>query len=660
MCGIAGFIAAESGMSSDVVRDTVSRMTNRLSHRGPDDSGIWFDPAIPVALGHRRLSIIDLSLLGHQPMISASGRYVLVFNGEIYNYRELRGDLGHYRFRGTSDTEVMLANFERYGIPESLKRFNGMFAFALWDRNDRILHLACDRFGEKPLFYGSAGRTLIFGSELKAITAHPAFDQTIDPDVVPLFLRYGYIPKPYSIYRNARKVEPGTCMSFRWEKLPECPEPEVFWAARDAATAAVSNPFRGTSVDATNELEKLLADSVRMRMVADVPLGAFLSGGIDSTAIVALMQKYGSQPARTFTIGFKEESYNEADHARAVAKRLGAEHTELFVKPAEAMSVIPQLSSIYDEPFADSSQVPTFLVSQLARRHVTVALSGDGGDEVFGGYNRYVWAGQVWEWVRRYPLALRAAAARILTSMSPAGWDWWSQLAPSRLNVRAPGNKMHKLASILDSGSQKEIYQRLTSQWYDPGDAAIHGVELPVNMTDPDIWNAVPTFLQRMMLMDAIGYLPNDILVKVDRASMAVGLETRTPYLDHRLFEFAWSLPDEWKVRNGNGKWLLRQVLDQHVPRGMMERPKAGFGIPIDIWMRGPLREWAESLLDETRLRQEGLLNSKLIRQKWAQHVTGSHNWYSQLWAVLMLQSWLDTRGNVPVPDQNVRIDAVQ
>jgi len=647
VCGIAGFIAAELGANLDSLRDTITRMTNRLSHRGPDDSGVWLDAAVPVALGHRRLSIIDLSPRGHQPMVSADGRRVLVFNGEIYNYEDLRAGLTDYPFNGTSDTEVMLAAFEKYGIQDSLKRFNGMFAFALWDRSERILHLACDRFGEKPLYYGFAGRALLFGSELKALTAHPDFDPAIARNVVPLFLRYGYVPKPWSIYRNARKLEPGTCMSIRWANLPACPQPEPFWSARDAAAAAIRHPFQGTSGDAADRLEQLLADSVRMRMVADVPLGAFLSGGIDSTTMVALMQKYGSQPARTFTIGFSEKSYNEANEARAVARRLGTDHTELYVTPADAMAVIPRLSSIYDEPFADSSQVPTFLVSELARRHVAVALSGDGGDEVFGGYNRYVWAGPVWEKVRRYPKSIRSVAARAVTAISPGTWDRLAAFAPSRLAVQSPGNKMHKLAGILDSGSQEELYLRLKSQWLDPNSVALPTQELPLRPASPTDWDSPGTCLQRMMLNDSVGYLPDDILVKVDRAAMAVSLETRAPWLDHRLFEFVWSLPDEWKVRAGVSKWLLRQVLYRYVPREMMERPKAGFGIPLGDWIRGPLRDWAENLLDERRLGQEGFLDPVPIRRKWAQHLAGSHNWYPQLWAVLMFEDWLRTRGRV-------------
>ncbi len=449
---------------------------------------------------------------------------------------------------------------------ERWKRFNGMFAFALWDSVERVLHLACDRFGEKPLYFGFAGSQFVFGSELKALAAHPAFDTSINEDVIPLFLRYGYIPMPWSIYRNASKLEPGTYVTLRSSDLTAHPKPVAYWSTRGSAISSAKKPFRGSSEDAANELEKLLADSVRIRMLADVPLGAFLSGGIDSSMIVALMQRYSSRPAQTFTIGFSEQWYDESTHARNVAKHLGTEHTELFVTPKDAMSVIPRLSAIYDEPFADSSQVPTFLVSQLARRHVTVALSGDGGDEVFGGYNRYVWAGQVWNWTRRYPPSVRSFAGRLVTSISPTGWDKLNAWTGRRIDAQAPGNKMHKLAGILDAQSQEEIYQRLISQWQEPQSVMARHTNTLADSTGAGSWDVAETFLQRMMLSDAVGYLPNDILVKVDRAAMAVSLETRTPYLDHRLFEFAWSLPDDWKIREGQSKWLLRQVLYRFVP----------------------------------------------------------------------------------------------
>jgi asparagine synthase (glutamine-hydrolysing) len=626
-------------------------MTNALSHRGPDDLGLWIDEVVPIAIGHRRLSIIDTSPLGHQPMVSASGRFVLTFNGEIYNFEELRATFPDYPFRGRSDTEVMLAAFENHGVTRAIGHFNGMFAFAVWDRTERILHLACDRFGEKPLYYARAGSAVLFGSELKALRSHCEFDSRIDRNVLSLFLRYNYVPKPYSIYKNAYKVEPGTCLSFQLATLSADPQCSVFWSARATAVTARSQPFKGTAEDAAVELERLLGDSVRMRMVADVPLGAFLSGGIDSTTIVAMMHKYSSRPAKTFTIGFHEKIFNEAEDARLTARKLGSDHTEFHVTPQVAMSVIPRLATIYDEPFADSSQIPTYLVSQLARQHVTVALSGDGGDEIFGGYNRYVWAGQVWDLINRYPRAARSLLAKLCESISPATWERWSTRLPGRLNVKAPGNKMHKLAGILTSINQEDLYHRLLSQWNDPASVVLGGKEVPTSMTDPENWEACATFLQQMMLTDTIGYLPNDILVKVDRAAMAVSLETRTPYLDHRLFEFVWSLPDKWKVMGGESKWLLRNVLYKYIPREIMARPKAGFGIPVEFWLRGPLRDWAEDLLDEGQLRQEGFFDPAPVRRKWAQHLSGSNNWCSPLWGILMFESWLRSRQTMSAAD---------
>lgn len=642
MCGIAGFVAA-GPRSPETIATIALRMTNCLAHRGPDDQGLWTDPSIPLALGHRRLSIIDLSPAGAQPMVSANGRYVLVFNGEIYNHPHLRKEFDKYPFAGSSDTEVMLAAFEEFGVTAALHKFNGMFAVAVWDCRDKTLHLACDRFGEKPLYFTFLEWGFIFGSELKSLAAHPSFDRAVDETVIPLYLRFGYIPKPFSIYRDVKKLEPGTCLTIRWPNITAASKPVAYWSAAETAAKSSRDAFRGTVEEATGELERLLADSVSLRRLADVPLGAFLSGGIDSSMIVAMLQRLGAKPAKTFTLGFSERWYDESTFAREVARHLGTDHTELFVTPAEAMSVIPHLSRIYDEPFADSSQVPVFLVSKLARQHVTVALSGDGGDEIFGGYNRYVWADQIWERIRQYPQFFRSVGGQLLRSISPSGWDRLSAWTRHRIDVRAPGNKMHKLAGILDAQSQEEIYQRLISQWREPSSVA-RCLDEQSDAPPIEHWNSVDTFLQRMMLSDTVGYLPNDILVKVDRAAMAVSLETRAPYLDHRLFEFAWSLPDHWKIHEGQSKWLLRQILYRYIPKSLVERPKAGFGIPMGVWLCGPLRDWAENLLDERKIREQGFLNPGPIRQKWKQHLSGRHDWYPQLWAILMFQSWLEDR----------------
>ncbi len=630
--------------------------------RGPDDEGAWADATAGIALGHRRLAILDLSPEGRQPMFSATGRFAIVFNGEIYNYLDVREALeaegAAPRFRGTSDTEVMLAAFERWGLEESLKRFNGMFAFALWDRQRRELHLARDRFGEKPLYYGRCGRTLLFGSELKALRAHPGFDAGIDPEALTLFLRHNYIPAPWSIYRGIRKLEPASYITFDGESGESAAGARTYWSARETALRALDDPFGGSLPEAVDRLEALLADSVRMRLVSDVPLGAFLSGGIDSSTVVALMQKASPRPVKTFTIGFHENEYNEADHARAVARHLGTDHTEMFVTPGEAMEVIPRLPHYYDEPFADSSQIPTILVSRLARRHVTVALSGDGGDELFGGYVRYHWGRSIWRASGWWPDPMKRAAASALSSISPARWSEWFDWAGPRLAARfrlaQPGDKLHKLANVLTAGSPQEMYLRLTSLWQSPADVVCGAAEPKTALTDPRRWLAGRDLTHRMMYLDTVTYLPDDILVKLDRASMAVSLESRVPMLDPRVLEFAWRLPMSMKVFGGAGKHILRQVLYRHVPKAMVERPKTGFGIPVQEWIRAGLRGWAEELLDERRLRDQGFFNPAPIRRKWKEHLSGHRNWGGALWGVLMFQSWLEDQkaGGARIDDE--------
>ncbi len=646
MCGIVGFFEASPQRSTPEAASIVQSMARTLEHRGPDDSGIWIDVENGIALGHRRLAIIDISPEGHQPMASADGRYVIAFNGEIYNFLELRRELdrlGH-RFRGHSDTEVMLTSFSEWGIYKALERFNGMFAFALWDARERILHLGRDRLGEKPLYYGGFGQTFLFASELKALKAHPAFQSQIDRDALALFLRYSCVPAPYSIYQGIFKLPPGTVLT--WNGKDAYPDPVPYWSAKAVAEASVADPFTGSEQEATTQLEELLREAVKLRMVADVPLGAFLSGGVDSSTIVALMQAQSSQPVKTFTIGFYEDAYNEAQYAKAVAQHLGTDHTELYVTPEEALAVIPKLPRLYDEPFSDSSQIPTFLVSQLARGHVTVSLSGDGGDELFAGYNRYFWGRRIWQKMGWLPQRLRQTAARTLTRLSPQAWDrMFTQVGaflPAGFNLPTPGDDLHKLAGILAVPDPDAMYVGLASHWKDPEAIVVGGVEPVTAVSERQNWARLPDFTQRMMYLDAITYLPDDILVKVDRASMGVSLEARVPFLDHRVVELAWRMPLSLKIRGLQGKWLLRRLLDQYVPPSLIERPKAGFGMPIDRWLRGPFKDWAETLLDEHRLRDEGFFHPQFIRQKWVEHLSGDCNWQYDLWDVLMFQAWLE------------------
>lgn len=656
MCGITGFFVTTKDANKGELENTVLRMAGTLKHRGPDDSGIWVDAQAGIALGHRRLAIVDLSPEGHQPMVSRCGRYVIVFNGEIYNFQSMRRELeglGH-TFRGHSDTEVMLAAISQWGLEKAVQKFNGMFAFALWDRKDRILHLVRDRLGKKPLYYGWMGKTLLFGSELKALRIHPAFRGEIDRDALTLFLRHNYIPAPYSIYKRIHKLPPGTILSLSVDGRQRDEEGislVPYWLAKEVAEQGVQQPFRDSEQEAVEELDRLLRDAVKLRMEADVPLGAFLSGGIDSSTVVALMQAQSPRPVNTFSIGFHESGYNEAEDAKRVAHRLGAEHTELYVTPEEAMAVIPRLPSLYDEPFSDSSQIPTFLVSQLARRHVTVSLSGDGGDELFGGYNRYFWGRSLWQKVGWLPCGVREVLAKALRMRSPQEWETlfqkYSSLLPERMRQRNPGDKLHKLADVLAVVGPEAMYMGLVSHWQEPASLVVEANEPPTILTDPGQWAQLPDFTQRMMYLDLVTYLPDDILTKVDRASMGVSLEARVPLLDYRVVEFAWGLPLSMKMRQGQGKWILRQVLYRYVPRELVERPKMGFGVPIDAWLRGPLRDWAESLLEERRLREDGFLNPEPVRKKWEEHLAGNRNWQYHLWDILMFQAWLEGQKNM-------------
>lgn len=654
MCGIAGFIDFRRQTGSEQMLETVKHMSNALIHRGPDDGGVWCDAGIGVALGHRRLSIIDLSPAGHQPMLSASGRFALVFNGEVYNHREIKRELDGpgnpiVAWRGHSDTEVMLAAFEAWGVEDAIRRFNGMFAFALLDRNERRLHLVRDRLGEKPLYYGWSGTTLLFGSELKALRAYPDFGNEINRDAIALYLRHNCIPAPHSIYRGVFKLLPGTLLMIDCSAEPAQEAlPRPYWRASAVAEAGLADPFRGNEADAISELDSVLRGAVVLQMEADVPLGAFLSGGIDSSTVVALMQTQNTRPVKTFTIGFQEQGYNEAEHARAVARHLGTEHTELFVTPIDALAVIPHLPALYDEPFSDSSQIPTFLVAQMTRKHVTVSLSGDGGDELFAGYTRHYLGRDVWQRAERFPVSVRRLLGESLLAVSPQHWNsicrFLSRPLPSRFQVPVPGHSIHKLAEIISAASPEEMYHRLVSHWMEPASLVKGAAEPLTIVNDSGQWPLLDDFAEKMMYLDTMTYLPDDILVKVDRAAMGVSLETRIPFLDHRVVEFAWRLPLAMKIRNGQGKWILQQVLAQYVPRELFERPKAGFGVPIDAWLRGPLREWAEALLDERRLQSEGFFNPAPIRQKWEQHLSGVRNWHYHLWDILMFQAWFEAQ----------------
>ncbi|GHC99656.1 asparagine synthetase B [Pseudorhodoferax aquiterrae] len=647
MCGIAGLV--RMGQGHGALADIARAMGDAVRHRGPDDGREWLDSEHGVALAHRRLAIIDLSAAGAQPMVSASGRYAMVFNGEIYDHLELRDALAAEAkapaWRGHSDTESLLAAIEAWGLPQALQRASGMFAFALWDRHARNLQLVRDRMGEKPLYYGWAGRDFVFASELKALRAHPAFQGGIDRGSLCLLMRHNYIAGPRSIYQDVRKLQPGAILRLYGGNRPgDLPQPVPYWSLAQAIEQGRASPWQGAPAEAIDGLDRLLRGAVGRQMVADVPLGAFLSGGIDSSTVAALMQAQSSRPVKTFTIGFREPGYDEAGHALAVARHLGTEHTDLYVTPQDAIDVIPGLPKVYDEPFADPSQIPTWLVAQLARRHVTVSLSGDGGDELFGGYERYFLAQALWQRLQRVPEHLRAALARAVLALPVATLNRLFGLAGPLLPARArryqnPGDKLHKLAQLLASMRPETVYRQLVSHWDAPDRLVLGGAqEPPTPLVGP--MPAAGSFIESMMALDSLSYLPDDILVKVDRAAMAHGLETRVPLLDHRVVEFAWRLPVSMKARPGHGKWVLRQVLARYVPERITDRPKMGFGVPIDAWLRGPLRPWAEALIDPVRLRREGFFDADAVHAKWREHLSGQRDWHYRLWNVLMFQAW--------------------
>ena len=624
-------------------------MARVINHRGPDDSGVWSDIQAGFALAHRRLSILDLTAAGHQPMLSASGRFVVAYNGEIYNHLDLRKRLeatsAAPAWQGHSDTETLLACIEAWGIETALARSVGMFAFALWDREHRTLILARDRAGEKPLYYGWQGDVFLFGSELKALRAHPAFNADVDRGALALLLRHNYIPAPCSIHSGIHKLPPGSWLELRQGDRDA--QPRAYWSLAEVAERGMAAPFVGNDTEAVDELARLLGKAVGGQCVADVPLGALLSGGIDSSLITALMQAQSSRSVRTFTIGFEEKTYDEAHYARAIAAHIGTEHTELRLSASDALALIPALPSMYDEPFADASQLPTHLVMKLARQHVTVALSGDAGDEFFGGYNRYFLGPKTWQRIGWMPMPARIALGAVMTALPAHAVNRLAGPIARRMGIAQPGDKAHKLARRLRHlRNIDDLYVSLVTEWPDAGGMVVDG-RIPLNLLDSrEHWPRLADPVARMMALDGLTYLPDDILTKVDRASMAVSLETRSPFLDRDVMEFAWHLPMRMKLRDGKGKWILRRLLDRHVPRALIERPKMGFGIPLDQWLRGPLRDWAGDLLAEDRLRREGYLRPEAITRTWHAHLRGEGGFGYRLWSVLMFQAWLQEQAS--------------
>jgi asparagine synthase (glutamine-hydrolysing) len=638
VCGIAGLLDVRPSAPDPWA--AAAAMAGAITHRGPDDAGTWAEG--PVALGFRRLAIIDLTEAGHQPMTSASGRWVLVFNGEVYNHAELRRDLlaAGVRFRSTSDTEVLLEAIDRWGVEPTLARVNGMFAFGLWDRERRVLVLARDRLGEKPLYYGWIGDAVVFASELQALRAHPDAGWDVDRDSLAAYLRLGYVPAPDSIYLGVRKLPPGCYLELRADS-PRSPSTTAYWRAFDAAVAGQRDPLDVSPAEAVDAVVDLLEDSVRLRMVADVPVGAFLSGGIDSSLVVALMQRLHDRPVRTFSIGFDDPRWNEADHAARVAAHLGTDHTEQQLTSSECIDVVPSLGAIADEPLGDASLLPTVLVSRLARADVTVTLSGDGGDELFAGYDRYAAAASLWTRLARVPMPARRAAARLLHRTPTAALDRLGGALPSRYRTARLGDRLHKLGRSLPATSAADGYLRLSSHWPDPDAVVLGGHERSTPFTDPAHLLPGADAMAQAMYVDTVAYLPDDILAKVDRATMSTSLEGRIPLLDHRLVELAWRLPASVKRVDGTGKWVLREALARHVPQSLFERPKMGFGVPVGDWIRGPLRPWAEDLLAERRLREDGFLDVATVRSAWMDHLHG-RNATDRIWDVLVFQAWLD------------------
>jgi asparagine synthase (glutamine-hydrolysing) len=641
MCGIAGLWDRRRRLQPEALAGLAEAMTAALIHRGPDAGAVWRDDGAGLALGHRRLSIVDLSPNGAQPMASSCGRFVVSYNGEVYNAAELRQPLeaAGRRFRGHSDTEIIVEGAALWGVRATIEQLIGMFALALWDRRERVLVLVRDRLGIKPIYWTLRDGRFAFGSELKALRADRDGRWALDRDALAAYLRFGYIPAPRTIYQGVHKLAPGMILT-----VGETGEPtiEPYWSLADIARQGEAARLDVSEDEAADRLDALLKDAVGRRMVADVPLGAFLSGGIDSSTVVAMMQAQSTRAVRSFTIGFRERGYDEAQHAAAVAAHLGTDHTELYVSPQQALDVIPNLPAMFDEPFADSSQIPTFLVSEMTRRHVTVALSGDGGDELFAGYTRYFRGEGVWRTIEAMPQGARDLAAAGVRALSPTTWSALASLVPEARRPVQFGDKMHKLAGLLAGESEEAsaFYRQVVSLWVEPARILVGGNEPKTLLEDSSIRGLVPHFIERMQYLDTLLYLPDDILTKVDRASMAVSLEARVPLLDHRVVAFSWTLPTAMKAQGGVGKRLLRKVLYRYVPRDLVERPKRGFTLPVAEWLRGPLRPWAEALLDERRIAGEGVFHPEPIRERWRQHLAGTHDWQASLWPILMFQAW--------------------
>ena len=654
MCGIAGFIDFKKTLSKSEININLDKMGNAITHRGPDSSGNFLDEESGLAFTHRRLAIIDLSLNGHQPMVSPASRYVITFNGEIYNHIELRKELefekNFINWKGSSDTETLLGAIDVWGIEKTLSKIKGMFAFILFDKKTKDIYLVRDRAGEKPLYYGLSNNLFLFASELKSIVANNHFEKKINRESITSLLKYNNILSPYSIYEGIYKLLPGSYIKFNSKKLNSSYLKELkikqYWSVDEVLLRNSINTFSHSDTSVTNKLHSLLKNSVKNQMLSDVPLGAFLSGGIDSSTIVAIMQEISDTPIKTFTIGFKNDEFNEAIFAKKVANHLKTDHTELYLDSNDALDVIPRLPSIYDEPFADSSQIPTYLVSELTSSSVKVSLSGDGGDELFGGYNRYFWSSNIWNVIKYFPYPIRKQLSNLIKIFPPEYINKIVQvlmrLLPSNYQIKLAGDKIHKLANILKSRDQNDIYKNLVYLWSNSKDVVINSNSLEEFKISDNSLAYLNNFSNKMMYIDFHTYLPDDILTKVDRASMSVSLETRVPLLDKEIIEFAWQLPAKYKIRNGEGKWILRELLGRYLPRNLINRPKMGFGVPIGDWLRGPLKEWANDLLDESKIKSQGYLNYAEIQKKWNEHLNNKRNWQHQLWAILMFQAWYE------------------